>query len=86
MTKWLARAGWRSTITSVEIEKETGKSVWLPNGRRTAKVGDFGRYFDNWEEAHVWLSQEAERLVECARRRLDDALEHCLDVERMKKQ
>ena len=52
---------WKSTIESVEVVKETEKFVVLAcnnafgtGTRREAKVSDYSRYFDSWNEAHQY--------------------------------
>jgi hypothetical protein len=73
-TKFKARVGryLDSTITPVEIERETDKSVWV-NGNRNAKQSDWATYFDTWEEAYSALLEAADKKVVSARLALDKA-------------
>ena len=60
------------TITSIEIDKETDKSVWI-NGRREAKRSEYRVYHDTWDDAKTFLLNRAESQVNSARYALNQA-------------
>lgn len=45
---------WLNRIETVEIEKETGRSVWV-RGRKELKACNTHKYFDTFEEAKRYL-------------------------------
>lgn len=64
MIKWRADG---VGIRPVEVERETGASVWI-NGRRHTRYGPVYQYHDTWAEAHAWLmSQAQDRVIQCRR-------------------
>ena len=63
---------WSLDIESVEIERETDKSVWLKGRRgRELKVCDSVGYFDKWEDAKTFLVNIANQKAQDAQRRAD---------------
>ena len=44
-------------IETIEVERETKKSVWI-DGNRYSKIGSFC-YYDTWKEAHAKLEEIA---------------------------
>jgi len=60
-------------IERVNVERETEKFVVLPDGKREAKRTDRSNWFDSWEEAKWFLVNDAERVVNDLRNRLDRA-------------
>ena len=70
--KYVASLAYRNTIKIVEVEKETGASVWV-KGRRNAKRSSYENYFDTWREAHDCLREDAERNLSRAKKSLEQA-------------
>ena len=71
----------RSLIDAVQVERSTEKSVWVldQHGRRTkssryARRSSYDNYFPTWDEAHQFLTEEAEKKRDQARRRLDKTI------------
>ena len=87
MIKYKARVNARyceAEIESVEVEKETEKSVWI-NGRRESKNTLYGTFFDTWEQAHRELYLKQKRNVENIKNSLDDAEKRLSEIMAMKK-
>lgn len=64
--------GWRKLIDIVEVERETGSSVWI-NGRRNAKTTDYHCYFDSFEDAKSYLLKSIQMDINIATARLSTA-------------
>lgn len=82
--------GWRSKIEAIEIRKETEKCVFYVSaggGRehREAKVSDYYRWHDTWEEAHTYLVSRARREIAATRISLQKAEEELAQLVAMKK-
>jgi hypothetical protein len=75
MIKYRAEYYWNAEITKIEVEKETGKSVWYKGYgdklRQERKRTDNHEYFDTWEEAHDSLIEKAQIEVDSKRRQLE---------------
>jgi len=70
----------RPEVESVEVERATGKSVWLKRERwggtkveRYARHSTSEQYFDTWQEAHAALLVRYEERVRSLRVQLDSA-------------
>ena len=60
--------GVNPTIVPVEIERESGASLWI-NGKRVAKQSNRQAYHDTWEEAHAYLLENAlQQVDECGKK------------------
>jgi len=73
----------RAEIKEVEVEKETGASVWI-GGRRLAKNTSYEQYHDTWERAHAHLMSKAKYRVESCRHDLELANSALGNVKGMK--
>lgn len=78
------------TITPVECTRESAQCVWYlawasKTELRAAKVADWARYHDTWEDAHAYLMSKAERAVAFARSSLASAQGALGNVKGMKK-
>lgn len=75
MIKYRTRFG---NIEAIEVVRETGKQVVLPaiqglREMRENKVSDWSNWHDTWEEAHLFIIQEAEAKVKVLRMQLEQA-------------
>lgn len=95
---WYRTGGWGHLIEEVQVVKSTEKSVivlekrWMIGGRdqeyqkvRHAKRSEYSAYFPTWEEAHAYLLDKAEREVNGARLRLNDATGRLGNIKGLKK-
>lgn len=95
---WYRTGGWKQIIEPVEVVKVTEKSVTVVEQRWTldggvgepAKVRHPKRsasynFFQTWEEAHAYLLDKAEREVNGARLRLNDATGRLGNIKGLKK-
>tara|TARA_R100001530_G_scaffold13727_7_gene12587 strand:+ start:4882 stop:5085 length:204 start_codon:yes stop_codon:yes gene_type:complete len=53
-------------IEEIEIERETGTSIWI-DGRRLNKRSGYENYFDTWDDAHAFLLKNATLALDRAR-------------------
>lgn len=74
---------WGDNIETVEIEKETDKSVWI-DGRRHPKKGLFDSYFDTWEEAKLFLTNIAGQELQEALRHVQECGENANKIMELK--
>lgn len=70
MIKYIAVKYGTAEVYPVEVDRETGSSVWV-GGRRRAKRSDHESYFDTWEEARNYVLIKAQVRVDAARRHLE---------------
>jgi hypothetical protein len=70
-------------IRKIEIERETGSSVWI-NGRRNSKQSNHHSYFNTFDEAKQHLLKKAQRKIESARFLLQRARDHYGNVKGLK--
>lgn len=74
----------KTDIEAVDVVRETEKCVFVPSvswGRkwdgksvsREAKISEYSRYHDTWEEAHVYLLNKLDMRTELLRQRLESA-------------
>ncbi len=70
MTKYKAWHGF-AEIKTIEIIRETNKSIWSKERGQERKITETIGYFDTWEEAKNFLLECADRDVKNARRTLE---------------
>jgi len=58
-------------IEEVEATKVTEKTVWLSNGRRSAKRSDYTNYWDTIEEAKEHLEKKYKRMIKNAETKIE---------------
>ena len=80
-------------ISPVEIERHTAKSVWVKENygkgwrvSRYAVRSAYDNYFPTWEEAHQFLSEQAQNKRDSARKRLDQAISFQDRVRKLRKE
>ena len=85
ITKYMAKNfEWSSgKIEVVQVERETATSVFI-DGSRVAKRSSYRCYFDTWDKAHAFLTEQAQANVDSARRRLELANAFAGNVKGMK--
>jgi hypothetical protein len=77
--------GWSAgEITEVEVDRVSESSVWI-DGRRVAIETSYTRYFDTWEQAHLFLMDFAEARLATARNDLKRAQDRLGNVKGMKR-
>jgi len=88
--KW--RTGWRHEIERVECTKETAKCVWrleeyfgTKRESRSDKMGAGWQYHDSWDDAHAYLTKQAEAKLIGARRTLETAQAFAGNVKGLRK-
>jgi hypothetical protein len=85
MKKYIAKkAAWSTNISEVDVERESGSSVWIA-GRRHAKRSEWENYFDTWEQAHQFLLDLAQEEVDSCRLQLERAKGYLGNIKGMKK-
>jgi len=75
-------------IVAVEVERETGKSVWVKeknwNGEmvigRNARHSDWSQYHDTWAEARAYLLAGAVRVNEALETRLRKSEDYLVEI------
>lgn len=79
-------------IERVECVKETAASIWIihkgytsSTPHRSAKVSSYECYFDSWDEAKEHLMKIAQREIDSARKRLQNANDALGNIKGMKK-
>jgi hypothetical protein len=80
MKKYILRKWDHTSITEVEVERETDASVWI-EGNRTSKKTAYDVYFSSWDEAYSELlarangrKVSAERNMNVANQELDQIM------------
>ncbi len=84
MEKFMVRGFSTKEIVKVEIERETGSTVWIKGGRCQRKESEYQSFFDTFEEAKQHCVDEAHKKLEVVKRQLDQArsyLAHALKLE-----
>lgn len=71
MKKYLTKTYYEH-IQIVEVERESEQSVWI-KGTRNAKVTEYARYHDTFEEAKRHLIERHEKAIEYARDKIHRA-------------
>lgn len=70
MVKYKVDHYWEPRIEKVEVEKESGSSVWI-RGRREAKETQYHAFFNTFQEAKDHLIDVFSKKAQEARLRLD---------------
>lgn len=70
-------------IVRVEVEKETENSIWVGGSRRSKKTS-YETFHDSWDLAKQHLLDSAERSLDSARRRLQEAQSYLGNVKGLK--
>lgn len=70
-------------ISPIEIVGTTEKMIILPNGRKRGKVGNYGRYFETWQEAKEFLVARTKRSLQTAENYLRAAQKQLEEVEQL---
>jgi hypothetical protein len=85
IVKW--RLGYRNSISSIDVIRETESCLWVKDDRpyrkiaerRVMKTSAYEMYFDTWEDAYKYLVDRIElSLSECQARMKD--LQSQLDI------
>jgi hypothetical protein len=76
---------WTGKILQEEVERETEKFVVLKNGNREGKSTAWESWFDSWEDAHLFLVENAQKKVDDIRRGLEIAKGHLGNIKGMRK-
>lgn len=70
-----ASLGWGSDIETIEITRETDKTVWFVNDNgnnvREAKSSDWRNWFDTFKDAKEFLINRKQSDIDDLRRRLE---------------
>lgn len=82
ITKYKA-TNWGHLIETVQVERETGTSVWI-RGQRTAKRSAYSGHFDTFCEAKAFLVKCAEERLSSAKRALENAHRHAEKINGLK--
>lgn len=77
--------GFVADIKAVEVERETGASVWIRGRRENKHTAGGICYFDTWEEAKSALIDSRQSDVDQCRRALELANSRLGNVRGMKK-
>ena len=77
------RSSFGRMIETIQVEKESEKSVWI-DGRRCAKRSGFDNYFDSFDEAKEFLTEYADNRLDIARRNLQLAQSFAGNVKGLK--
>ena len=89
--KWWANLKYTCEVVQIDVDRETEKSFWgtSPWGyhsrSRQAKVTEWGRLCDTWEEAQEACLAHAEAMVARAQQRLEMAEAKLVRVEHERK-
>jgi hypothetical protein len=83
MIKYMT-GGWQTKIEKVEIERETGSSVWV-GGRRHEKRTNWHIYHNTWDEARTYLLAMATHKVRSCQSSLDSAKAELSKISKLKK-
>ena len=71
-------------IQTIEVAKETDKTITTPKGNRRFKDNSWCPIFDTWQQAHEWLMCKAVERMELAQRQLKYAEENYNDIIKLK--
>lgn len=83
MKKYRARS-WNNQIEVVEVERETGSSVWIKGRRSKKQTLEGDSYFDTFIEAKNYMLDIAERRVNLMRARWERAKAYYGNVKGLK--
>lgn len=70
-------------IRPIEIVGTTEKMIILPNGRKRSKVGNYGMYFETWQEAKEFLVARTKGSLQAAENYLHAAQKQLEEVEQL---
>ena len=71
-------------IETIEVAKETDKTITTSRGNRRFKNNSWCPIFDTWQQAHDWLIREAVESIESAQRQLKYAEKNYNDIIKLK--
>lgn len=78
--RYEVKSSYRVEVVAHECNKETDKCLWVKsvwgareNWTRRARKSEGSEFFETWESAHAEAIRIAERKLEQARQRLDEA-------------
>ncbi len=67
IVKYVTRSYEPSRISRLEIERESADCIWLKNGRRRNKQGQFSQVHDSFEAARTYLRDQAQQKIDDAK-------------------
>ncbi len=77
-------------IKSVEVVKETDKTVWVKTDwfgkesiRQNRKDSYYTKLFDSWDEAKNYMIISSERVIESYKRNMDDEIKRLNKIKSM---
>jgi hypothetical protein len=69
---WYLTRKYAAKLESVQVDRFTSHSIWV-DGRRRSKRGGWENYFPTWEEARIYLLEQAENRLAGARWQVQQA-------------
>ena len=91
MMKKYKTGGYSELIEKVEITRETSKSVWIIESWQTHNIPSQARkrsestnFFDTWDEAYMYIYQQASKVKIVKEKALAEAKNHLEKIRDMK--